>query len=83
MPSSERLAPRSPPITNQDAAVIAHHFGISYQVTVYRLRTLQHLSQFECEELLGLEETGRSYLHFPDMIAAPTQASGLEGVRPS
>jgi hypothetical protein len=63
--------------------VIAHHFGISYQVTVYRLRTLQHLSKSECEELLGLEETGRSYLRFLVMHDAPTQASGLKRVRPA
>lgn len=63
-----RPAPRSQRITYQDAAITAHHFGASYQAAVYRLRSLRHVSQPECEELLGQEQVGRSYLSFLGMI---------------
>lgn len=74
--SQLRQAPRSQQITYQDAATIAHHFGVSYQAAVYRLRSLRTLSHPECEELLGLEQTGRSYLRFLDML------DDLEGREP-
>ncbi|MBK9039200.1 MAG: ImmA/IrrE family metallo-endopeptidase [Bdellovibrionales bacterium] len=33
-----RPIPGSQAITHQDAAMLAHHFGVSYQATTYRLR---------------------------------------------
>ncbi len=63
-----RPAPGSQRITYQDAAIMAHHFGASYQAAVYRLRSLRHVSQPECEELLGQEQAGRNYLRFLGMI---------------
>lgn len=62
-----RSPPGSQTITYQDTAALAHHFGVSYQAAVYRLRSLGFLSQKECTDLLEQEETGRSYLRLLGM----------------
>ena len=49
-------------ITYKDVAMVAHHFGVSCQAAVYRLKSLRHISQPESRELLGQEEFGREYL---------------------
>jgi Zn-dependent peptidase ImmA (M78 family)/transcriptional regulator with XRE-family HTH domain len=63
-----RTAPGSQQITYQDAAMIAHHFGVSYQAAAYRLLSLRHISHKECESLLGQTETGKDYLRALDMF---------------
>jgi Zn-dependent peptidase ImmA (M78 family)/transcriptional regulator with XRE-family HTH domain len=60
-------------ITYQDVAIIAHHFGVSYQAATYRLRSLNHISPRECDELLGKVDIGREYLDLLDFT------SDLEG----
>jgi len=57
-----RLAPRSQWITYQDAASLAHRFGVSYQAAVYRLLSLQHVTRAECNELLAREAVGKDFL---------------------
>lgn len=57
-----RSPPRSQRITFKDVALVAHHFGVSYQAALYRLKSLRHVSQSETDELLKREEFGRSYL---------------------
>ena len=57
-----RLAPRSQRITYQDAATLAHRFGVSYQAAVYRLISLKHVTKAECDELLAREAVGRDFL---------------------
>ncbi len=49
-------------ITFQDIALIAHHFGVSYQATIYRLRSLRYISETKCDQLLTNENKGKSYL---------------------
>lgn len=68
-----RSSPGSQTITYKDAAALAHHFGVSYQAAVYRLRSLNFISPKECSELLEQEEAGRRYLHLLGM------ANDLEG----
>ena len=68
--SQWRPAPGSQDITYQDVAVIAHHFGVSYQAAVYRLRSLNHISHKECEDLLKQENNGREYLKMLSMLDA-------------
>jgi Zn-dependent peptidase ImmA (M78 family)/transcriptional regulator with XRE-family HTH domain len=63
-----RSSPGSQTITYKDAATLAHHFGVSYQAAVYRLRSLNFLSQKECSELLRQEEAGRNYLRLLGMV---------------
>lgn len=74
-----RTPPGSQRITYQDAAMIAHHFGVSYQAAVYRLKSLQHLSAPHADELLKQEVHGRNLLKalslFDDLEERPSKAS--------
>lgn len=63
-----RQAPRSQRITYQDAATLAHRFGVSYQAAVYRLLSLRHISRVECDDLLKREAVGKDFLEALDML---------------
>ncbi len=60
--TEERQVAKNQKLSPQDAAFIAHRFGVSYQAAVYRLHSLRYLSQKEREELLDEESKGRDYL---------------------
>jgi Zn-dependent peptidase ImmA (M78 family)/DNA-binding XRE family transcriptional regulator len=60
--AQSRQAPRSQRITYQDAATLAHRFGVSYQAAVYRLLSLSHVSRVESTELLKREAVGKDFL---------------------
>ena len=49
-------------ITYKDIATLAHHFGVSYQAALYRLKSLRYISQPESQELLDQNDFGRQYL---------------------
>ena len=66
--TSVRPIPNSQRITYQDVAIVAHHFGVSYQAATYRLRSLNRISQRECERLLEQVAVGREYLQVLDMF---------------
>ena len=55
-------------ITYNDVAMIAHHFGVSYQAAVYRLKSLRHVSPSASQELLDNELHGRDYLKALDLF---------------
>ena len=59
---------KSQQITYQDLATLAYHFGVSYQVAVYRLSNLSFITQNECKHLLELEGLGKEYLKVLDMF---------------
>ena len=63
-----RPVPGSQAITHQDAALLAHHFGVSYQAATYRLRSLNLVSQPECAKLLERESEGKGFLDFLRML---------------
>lgn len=63
-----RPAPRTQTIGYQDAVMLAHHFGVSYQAAVYRLLSLRHLSKAESDNLLAQENVGKDYLLAIDMF---------------
>ena len=63
-----RPVPGSQNITHQDAALLAHHFGVSYQAATYRLRSLNLVSQQECAKLLERESEGKGFLDFLRML---------------
>jgi hypothetical protein len=42
-----------------DVVLLAHHFGVSRTVALYRLRNLQIVSERELQELLAYEREGR------------------------
>lgn len=60
--AEERAAPGSQTITCKDVALLAQHFGVSYQAAAYRIRNLDWINQNECEELIKQEQAGRDYL---------------------
>ena len=55
-------------ITCKDIALIAYHFGVSYQAALYRLKSLRHISHRESWSLLEQEDFGREYLKTFDMF---------------
>ncbi len=57
-----RVTRYSQAITYQDAAIIAHHFGVSYQAAIYRLRNLNCISLQECDALIKKYNFGKNYL---------------------
>ena len=63
-----RSPARSQRITCKDIAIVAHHFGVSYQAGLYRLKSLRHISLRESRDLLEQEEFGREYLKALDMF---------------
>ena len=56
-------------ITCNDIAMLAHHFGVSYQAALYRLKSLRYISHPESRELLEQEDFGREYLKALDMFS--------------
>lgn len=66
--TQSRPAPGSQSITHQDTALLAHHFGVSYQAAVYRLRSLSLVSPAECTKLLEQEANGKGFLDFLRML---------------
>jgi Zn-dependent peptidase ImmA (M78 family)/transcriptional regulator with XRE-family HTH domain len=62
MNAESRSVPYSQNITFQDIAIIAHHFGVSYQAAVYRLRSLNKISQKESDQLIEKYQEGKNYL---------------------
>jgi len=63
-----RPTPGSQAITYQDVALLSHHFVVSYQAAVYRLRSLNLVSQPECAKLLERETEGKGFLDFLRML---------------
>ncbi|MBS0655344.1 MAG: ImmA/IrrE family metallo-endopeptidase [Verrucomicrobia bacterium] len=51
-------------LTPQNVISIAHHFGVSYQATVYRLQSLKYISQDESEKLLKQENIAKEHVQF-------------------
>ena len=64
MQTEANTCPRTKPksITCQDVAVLAHHFGVSYEVAVWRLKNLGHISSSEEGELAEKSGDGRAHI---------------------
>ncbi len=67
--AAQRAPARSQRITYKDNALLAHHFGVSYQAAVYRLKSLRYISGRETGHLLEQERFGRKYLKALSMFA--------------
>jgi Zn-dependent peptidase ImmA (M78 family)/transcriptional regulator with XRE-family HTH domain len=67
--AAQRASARSQRITYKDNALLAHHFGVSYQAAVYRLKSLRYISGRETGDLLERERFGRKYLKALSMFA--------------
>ena len=61
--SHHRLPARSQRINYKDIAMVARHFGASYQAALYRLKSLRHITHAESLDLLAQEHLGRQLLH--------------------
>lgn len=60
--AAQRPPARSQRITYKDNAMLAHHFGVSYQAAACRLKSLRYVSARACGELLDRSRVGRDYL---------------------
>jgi Zn-dependent peptidase ImmA (M78 family)/transcriptional regulator with XRE-family HTH domain len=68
-------------ITFQDAAVLARHFGVSYEAMVWRLRNLDQLDMPATTSLIERRDDGRRYLkmlRLPDLSKAGAGSDELE-----
>lgn len=59
-----RARPGSQAITYQDVAILARHFGVSYEAAVWRLRNLDHVGADEAAALVGRKDVGNKYIRF-------------------
>jgi Zn-dependent peptidase ImmA (M78 family) len=62
METELRTRPGSQAITYQDAAALARRFGVSYEASVWRLKSLGHIGARETETLLALKDTGNRFM---------------------
>jgi Zn-dependent peptidase ImmA (M78 family)/transcriptional regulator with XRE-family HTH domain len=60
--AEERAVPGSQQITYQDVVAIAHHFGVSYPASVYRLSDLDFINSDEKKSLIARTELGSRLL---------------------
>ena len=67
--SHHRLPARSQRINYKDIAMVARHFGASYQAALYRLKSLRHITHSESLDLLAQEHLGRQLLHELSMFS--------------
>lgn len=66
--ASRRAAPRSQVLTYEDIATLAHHFGVSYQAAIFRLKSLSIVNEAEFTELRDKEQFGRQYLELLQVL---------------
>ena len=67
--SHHRFPARSQRINYKDIAMVARHFGVSYQAALYRLKSLRHITHAESLDLLAQEHLGRQLLHELSMFS--------------
>ena len=66
--AQRRAAPRSQDLTYEDAAALAHHFGVSYQAALFRLKSLSMLKNDDFAELRDKEQFGKHYLSMLQLL---------------
>ncbi len=57
-----RTKPSSQAITCQDAALLADHFGVSYEALVWRLKNLNYINQNQAPTLIQQKAVGQRHL---------------------
>ena len=57
-----RPRPGSQSITYQDVAVLARHFGVSYEAAVWRLKSLGHLGSPQNNALIEQKDSGNAFV---------------------
>ena len=66
--ASRRAAPRSQVLTYEDTAALAHHFSVSYQAALFRLKSLSIVNEGEFTELRDKENFGKQYLELLEIL---------------
>lgn len=66
--ASRRAAPRSQSLTYEDVAALAHHFGVSYQAGLFRLKSLSIVNESEFSELRDKEDFGKQFLELLQIL---------------
>jgi len=77
--ASRRAAPRSQVLTYEDVAVLAAHFGVSYQAALFRLKSLSIVNDVEFGELRDKEHFGKQYL---GLLQVLVHLEGLDERKP-
>jgi Zn-dependent peptidase ImmA (M78 family)/transcriptional regulator with XRE-family HTH domain len=77
--ASRRAAPRSQVLTYEDVATLAHHFGVSYQAALFRLKSLSIVNDAEFGELRDKEHFGKQYL---ELLQVLVDLEGLDERKP-
>ena len=67
--SQVRTAPGSQKLGYQDATMIARLFNVSFEAVAYRLRSLGHINQPECEALLSQVDLANNFRQMLDTLA--------------
>jgi Zn-dependent peptidase ImmA (M78 family)/transcriptional regulator with XRE-family HTH domain len=57
-----RPRPGSQSITYQDVAVLARHFGVSYEAAVWRLKSMNRLGPAETNALIEQKNSGKAFM---------------------
>jgi Zn-dependent peptidase ImmA (M78 family)/DNA-binding XRE family transcriptional regulator len=57
-----RPRPGSQSITYQDMAILARHFGVSYEAAVWRMKSLGHLGSAATNVLIEQKDAGKNFL---------------------
>lgn len=57
-----RPRPGSQSISYQDVAILARHFGVSYEAAVWRLKSLNHLGPAETNSLIEQKDSGNALM---------------------
>jgi Zn-dependent peptidase ImmA (M78 family)/transcriptional regulator with XRE-family HTH domain len=63
-----RAAPRSQALTYEDVAALAHHFGVSYQAALFRLKSLAIVNEEEFTILREKEQSGKEFLQMLQLL---------------
>jgi Zn-dependent peptidase ImmA (M78 family)/transcriptional regulator with XRE-family HTH domain len=63
-----RAAPRSQALSYEDVAALAHHFGVSYQAALFRLKSLSIVNGEEFSELREKEQSGKAFLQMLQLL---------------
>lgn len=66
--ASRRASPGSQVLTFEDIAALAHHFGVSYQAALFRLKCLPIVNEADFTELRDKESFGKRYLELLELL---------------
>jgi Zn-dependent peptidase ImmA (M78 family) len=66
-------------LTYEDVATLAHHFGVSYQAALFRLKSLSIVNDAEFGELRDKEHFGKQYL---ELLQVLVDLEGLDERKP-